>query len=220
MPIISTKNLTKTYGSLEVLRDVSLCIQAGDSVAIKGPSGSGKSTLLHILGTLDSPTSGSIQVADQDPAGLDDEALSKFRNERIGFVFQDAHLLPQFSVLENTLLPVRAFRGVHQADQEHATQLLERVGLSERASHLPSQLSGGERQRAAIARSLMMKPSVLLCDEPTGSLDTKTAEQILALLVEAGISDDRALVMITHSETVASQMQRRLVLREGQCFEA
>lgn len=220
MSLLSTHNLTKSFGHLEILRAISLSVEAGDAVAITGPSGSGKSTLLHILGTLDSPTSGRVEVAGTDPAGLSEEALARFRNEKIGFVFQDAYLLPQYSVRENVLLPVRAFARVDETVRARADELLTRVGLGERTDHLPGQLSGGERQRAAIARSLIMAPDVLLCDEPTGNLDGKTAETVTDTLLELAVSPERALVVITHSDALAERMSRHLTLRDGQCYAA
>jgi lipoprotein-releasing system ATP-binding protein len=219
MSILSLHDITKSFGPLEILKGVSFEIEAGDSVAITGPSGSGKSTLLHILGTLDTLGSGQLEIEGIDPAGLSEVDLAKFRNERIGFVFQDAYLLPQFSVIENTIMPVRAFESVTGADRERARGLLSEVGLGEREDHLPGQLSGGERQRAAIARSLVMNPRLLLCDEPTGNLDARTAEQIADTLLRSGAGDDRALVVTTHSETLAQRMSRRFELRDGQCFE-
>ena len=220
MRILEAKAIHKSFPPLEILNGVSLSVELGDSVAITGPSGSGKSTLLHILGTLDNPTSGALEIAGEDPFTLLDTEISKFRNRTVGFVFQDAHLLPQFSVMENVLLPVRAFRKVTDLDAARAKQLLSDVGLQDRVSHLPEQLSGGERQRTAIARSLIMAPRLLLCDEPTGNLDSTTAEQITEVLLTAGGGPDRALIVITHSEVLATRMSRHLVLRDGQCFEA
>lgn len=219
MSILSARDITKSFGPLDILKGISLAVEAGDSVAITGPSGSGKSTLLHILGTLDTLGSGQLEIEGIDPGALSEVDLSKFRNERIGFVFQDAYLLPQFSVIENTVMPVRAFGSVTEADREIARGLLSEVGLGEREDHLPGQLSGGERQRAAIARSLVMNPRLLLCDEPTGNLDARTAERIADTLLRSGAGDDRALVVITHSETLAQRMSRRFELRDGQCFE-
>lgn len=218
--LLTASALSKSFDALEILHNLSLEILPGTTTAITGPSGSGKSTLLHILGTLDTPTSGSVEIAGRNPFELPEAELAKFRNERIGFVFQDAYLLPQFSALENVLLPVRAFGKVDDAVRDRAIGLLETVGLGERTNHLPGQLSGGERQRAAIARSLVMAPGLLLCDEPTGSLDAATAERVTdALLVAAG-DGDRALVVITHSERLAERMERHLTLRDGQCFAA
>jgi lipoprotein-releasing system ATP-binding protein len=217
--LLSTNSISKSYGPLHILRDISLSVEAGDAIAITGPSGSGKSTLLHILGTLDDPTSGSLEICGQDPAGLTDVDLSKFRNETLGFVFQDAHLLPQFSVTENVLIPARAFGSITPDKVSRCEDLLKEVGLSDRSGHLPSQLSGGERQRAAIARALVMEPKLLLCDEPTGNLDSATAEQIANVLLAFGTASGRALIVITHSDTLAGRMSRQLTLRDGQCSE-
>ena len=219
MVLLKSTKLFKSYGSLEILKDISLEVNAGDSVAITGPSGSGKSTLLHILGTLDSPSSGSLEIQGQDPSTLSEKDLARFRNERVGFVFQDACLLPQFSVLENVLLPVRAFGRVTRDHTTRAHELLNNVGLSERTGHLPGQLSGGERQRAAIARSVVMGPQVLLCDEPTGNLDGRMADQIADTLLQTAATEERALVVITHSETLAQRMSRRFTLQDGLCLE-
>ncbi|MBS14746.1 MAG: ATP-binding protein [Gemmatimonadetes bacterium] len=217
--LLTTTNLTKSYHTLEILKGISLCVDRSDSVAITGPSGSGKSTLLHILGTLDTPTSGSLEIDGQDLSTLSESGLSRFRNETVGFVFQDAHLLPQFSVLENVLLPVRAFGRVDAAATEQAESLIASVGLAERMTHLPGQISGGERQRTAIARSLIMEPSLLLCDEPTGNLDGQIADTVLEVLLSSAVSEDRALIVITHSESLAASMSRRFTLKDGLCSE-
>ena len=217
--LLTTTNLTKSYHTLEILKGISLYVDRSDSVAITGPSGSGKSTLLHILGTLDTPTSGSLEIDGQDLSTLSESGLSRFRNETVGFVFQDAHLLPQFSVLENVLLPVRAFGRVDAAATEQAESLIASVGLAERMTHLPGQLSGGERQRTAIARSLIMEPSLLLCDEPTGNLDGQIADTVLEVLLSSAVSEDRALIVITHSESLAASMSRRFTLKDGLCSE-
>ncbi|HAA77061.1 TPA: ATP-binding protein [Candidatus Latescibacteria bacterium] len=217
--LLTTTNLTKSYHTLEILKGISLYVDRSDSVAITGPSGSGKSTLLHILGTLDTPTSGSLEIDGQDLSTLSESGLSRFRNETVGVVFQDAHLLPQFSVLENVLLPVRAFGRVDAAATEQAESLIASVGLAERMTHLPGQLSGGERQRTAIARSLIMEPSLLLCDEPTGNLDGQIADTVLEVLLSSAVSEDRALIVITHSESLAASMSRRFTLKDGLCSE-
>ena len=217
--LLTTTNLTKSYHTLEILKGISLHVDRADSVAITGPSGSGKSTLLHILGTLDTPTSGSLEIDGQDLSTLSESGLSRFRNETVGFVFQDAHLLPQFSVLENVLLPVRAFGRVDAAATEQAESLIASVGLAERMTHLPGQISGGERQRTAIARSLIMEPSLLLCDEPTGNLDGQIADTVLEVLLSSAVSEDRALIVITHSESLAASMSRRFTLKDGLCSE-
>lgn len=202
---------------LVVLRDVSLSLNAGESVSIVGPSGCGKSTLLHILGTLERPTSGTVKLDGQDPFELNAKRLAQFRNERIGFVFQDHHLLPQLSALENVLLPGLAKGSTTAAQSTRAFKLLDRVGLSDRKDHRPTEMSGGERQRVAIARALLMEPLLLLTDEPTGNLDQTTATEIADLLLEIAKSDDRAamLVLVTHSPELAQRLDKQVTLTNG-----
>ncbi len=209
-------------GPVQVLADVTLELAPGDAVAVVGPSGSGKSTLLHILGTLDSPSSGNLEIAGRNPFSLAEKDLARFRNRSIGFVFQDHHLLPQYSLLENVLLPTLAFPAESQGRDVagRARQLLERVGLSHRLDHRPAQLSGGERQRAAIARALIQQPGLLLCDEPTGNLDRASAEAVTDLLFELHEREGNILVAVTHSEELASRFPRRLEMRDGRCVEA
>jgi lipoprotein-releasing system ATP-binding protein len=187
-------------------------------VAITGPSGSGKSTLLHLIGTLDRPTSGRIEIDGKEPYGLPEPELARYRNETVGFVFQDHHLLPQYTVLENVLIPTLAFGGT-EADGARARELLRRVDLSDRLDHRPSQLSGGERQRVAVARALINRPGLLLCDEPTGSLDGKTAEAVSSLLFELHGEEGGILIVVTHSLELAGRFENRLELREGRCCE-
>lgn len=210
--------ITKSYRegdqALQVLAGVALELEGGDSLSIMGPSGSGKSTLLHIIGTLDRPSSGTLAIDGQDPFALDEKGLARFRNQAIGFVFQDHHLLPQYSVLENVLLPCFAFPG--GPDREpRARQLLEKVGLSARLEHRPAELSGGERQRVAIARALIQAPKLLLCDEPTGNLDGETAALITDLLLDLHREERNILVVVTHSEALAARCAKPMVLRAG-----
>jgi lipoprotein-releasing system ATP-binding protein len=200
---------------LVVLRGVSLSIQPGESLAIVGPSGSGKSTLLNILGTLDRPTSGSVTLDGVNPFDLNSTELAKFRSMRVGFIFQDHHLLPQCSALENVLLPKLAAGGVKKDDSSRAADLLEQVGLSGRVSHFPSELSGGERQRVAVARALMNRPPLVLCDEPTGNLDSKNAEAIGDLLRAVAAQSGAMLVVVTHSPALAEVFDRRLRMADG-----
>ena len=201
---------------LVVLREASLRLALGENAAILGPSGSGKSTLLHIIGALDKPTSGSVTLADQNPADLDEAQLAKFRNRHIGFVFQDHYLLPQLSVLENVLIPALA-EGTPAVDQvERAKQLLDRVGLSQRLDHRPAELSGGERQRVGIARALLLKPVLLLADEPTGNLDRSNATSVGQLLLEMQQHERNMLLVVTHSLDLAAMMSRRYELDDGQ----
>ncbi|QEL16962.1 ABC transporter ATP-binding protein [Limnoglobus roseus] len=219
MPLTVT-DLRKDYptrsGPLAVLAGVSLTLADGDAVAIMGPSGSGKSTLLHILGTLDRPTAGTVTLDGQDPFAFDDAGLAKFRNERIGFVFQDHHLLPQFNVLENVLIPtlVNPHRDA-VALEAAARQLLDRVGLGSRLDHRPAELSGGERQRVALARALVQKPKLVLADEPTGNLDRKNAHAVGELLLDLHRQQGTILIAVTHSAELAGVFPRRLEMNDG-----
>lgn len=197
-----------------VLRNVDLQVEAGESLSIVGPSGSGKSTLLHIIGTLDTPTSGTVLLDGQDLTKLDDEALAIVRNTQIGFIFQAHHLLPQCSVLENVLVPTLV-TGNAAASKDRAKQLLDRVGLSHRLTHRPAQLSGGEQQRVAVVRSLINKPKLLLADEPTGALDKQSAETLTQLLLELNKEEGVTLIAVTHALTLAEQMGRVMQLDNG-----
>jgi lipoprotein-releasing system ATP-binding protein len=200
---------------LVVLRGVSLDLRTGESLAIVGPSGSGKSTLLNILGTLDTPTEGTVTLAGVAPFRLGANELARFRAERIGFVFQDHHLLPQCTAVENVLLPKLAAGKVTREDTARANELLEHVGLTGRASHLPSELSGGERQRVAVARSLMNRPPLLLCDEPTGNLDSKNSVAVGELLKRVASESGAMLVVVTHSAALAEMFDRRARMSDG-----
>ena len=212
--MIKVSNLSKSYGSLQVLRNISFSFTDGVSVAITGPSGSGKSTLLHVIGTLEKPSSGRVEINNTDPFTLPEPELARYRNTVIGFVFQDHHLLPQYSVLENVLVPTFAFK--QQADvTQRAHELLKRVGLTHRISHRPGELSGGERQRVAIARALINQPDILLCDEPTGNLDTATSGTITDLLFELHGQDNNMLIVVTHNLELASRFQQHLQLVDG-----
>ena len=209
---LTVTSLSKSYGDLDILQDLSFSVDSGEALCVTGPSGCGKSTLLHIIGTLDQPSSGDVRIDDVDPFALSEPDLARFRNRTIGFVFQDAFLLPQYSVVENVLLPVRAFEKVSDDHRERARDLIERVGLSERADHKPGALSGGERQRAALARALIYSPAVLLCDEPTGSLDPRTAETVADLLFNLHASGEGVLVAVTHSALLSGRFERQLEL--------
>ena len=217
-------NVSKSFPTraepLVVLREVSLSLSAGENAAILGPSGSGKSTLLHILGALDSPTSGSVTLRGQNPFELDEPGLAKFRNHNLGFIFQDHHLLPQLTVLENVLIPALAEGRPSREQVQRAKDLIERVGLAERAEHRPAELSGGERQRAGVARALLLKPLLLLADEPTGNLDRTTATAIGNLLLSLQKEEQTILVVVTHSQELASLMQKRFQLDDGRLREA
>ena len=213
------KNLGREPRTVEVLRGVSLEMSEGQSLAITGPSGSGKSTLLHLIGTLDRPSSGTIEINDKTPFGMPEPQLAKFRNQMIGFIFQDHHLLPQYSVLENVLMPTMAFKRRNDHAEERAKDLLESVGLAHRLSHRPAELSGGECQRVAVARALINRPSLLLCDEPTGNLDHSTADTVASLLFELHQAEQNILIVVTHSLELAGRLGRRLELEEGTCVE-
>src|SRR3954470_21527639 len=202
--MLDVRDLSKDYptrsGPLPVLRGVTLALDRGDALAVMGPSGSGKSTLLHILGTLDRPTTGTVSLEGTDPFTLSEPALAAYRNRRIGFVFQDHHLLPQCSVLENVLIPTLVSKATKSNETEaYARQLLERVGLAGRLDHRPAELSGGERQRVAVARALVLKPTLLLADEPTGNLDRRTAQAVGQLLLDLHREERTILVVVTHS---------------------
>lgn len=219
MPDLVVQHVAKEYPTptepLVILRDVSLELSPGENVAIVGPSGSGKSTLLHLLGTLDHPTRGSIQLRGQDPFSLKEAELAKFRSDNIGFVFQEHHLLPQLTVTENVLVPALADGKPDAAMLARAKELIARVGLAKRAEHRPAELSGGERARVGVARALLRRPALLLADEPTGALDRTTAAAIGQLLLEMQAQEQTMLVVVTHSLELASKMQRRFELDAG-----
>jgi ABC-type lipoprotein export system ATPase subunit len=208
--------------SLTVLDDISLTVQSGESVAVIGPSGSGKSTLLNIIGTLDSPSAGSVTLAGREVSSLSEKDCAHVRNHDIGFVFQLHHLLPQCTVLENVLIPSLPAGDVAEKEKTHerARVLLERVGLADRMDYLPGILSGGERQRAAVVRALINKPGLLLADEPTGALDHSTAKELMELLVELNREEQVTLIMVTHAEEFAQSMQRIYKLCDARLQEA
>lgn len=201
---------------LVILRGICLTLSAGESAVIMGPSGSGKSTLLNILGTLEPPTSGRVTLDGTNPFDLPERELARFRNRRIGFIFQEHHLLPQCTVLENVLLPtLTEKRGGKGDNLDRARRLLDRVGLSDRLDHRPAELSGGERQRVAIARALINRPSLLLADEPTGNLDRSTAVTVADLLAEVHREEGAILIVVTHSDRLAERFGRRWELNDG-----
>jgi lipoprotein-releasing system ATP-binding protein len=219
MSSLRASHIAKTFPTpaedLVILDDIELELHAGENAAIVGPSGCGKSTLLQILGVLDKPTRGNVEIAGQDPFQLSENEQARFRNDKIGFVFQDHHLLPQWNVLENTLLPSMAQGRPDANMQQRAIQLLERVGLQHRMTHLPSQLSGGERERVAVARALLRKPLLVLADEPTGNLDEENAGRISQLLLEMPREENAILIVVTHSMELASKMQKCYELKRG-----
>ena len=216
--MLQVSGLSKLYetprGPLPVLDGISLSLAPGDAVSIMGPSGSGKSTLLSILGTLEPPTSGTVTLDGRDPFRLAERELAAFRNRHVGFVFQDHCLLPQCSVLENVLIPamVAPGGGDHRG---RARSLLEQVGLGERLEHRPPELSGGERQRAALARALILGPTLLLCDEPTGNLDRRSADAVAELLLDLHREQKTILVVVTHNRELAARLPRHLQLVDG-----
>lgn len=204
---------------MSILRDIDLSLSRGEALAVTGPSGSGKSTLLYLVGTLEAPTSGSVRILEQDPFTLGGTALARFRNSTVGFVFQDHCLLPQCTVLENVLIPTLAGSGAGDREEARARTLLERVGLSARVSHRPSELSGGERQRVAICRALINQPPLLLADEPTGNLDRHSAQGVGALLLEMAHEQNSLLIVVTHSSELAARFERHVDLVDGRFEE-
>ena len=223
MPIITTSQLTKIYGSgptaVTALDHVSLKIDPGEFVAIMGPSGCGKSTLLHLLGGLDQASEGSVSVDGHSLSDLDDDALTELRRRKMGFVFQFYNLIPVLTALENAALPV-TLDGVKPAEaQKRATEWLARFGLGDRLSHRPDQLSGGQQQRVAIARALVAEPQLVLADEPTGNLDTKSSDEIAGLLRQVSKEFGRAVIMVTHDPRIAAYADRIIFLKDGKVAE-
>ncbi len=214
------KEFDLEHDKVRVLDGVSFDAGYGETIVVTGPSGSGKSTLLHILGALEPPTSGSVQIDARSPFDWPEKEVARFRNQTIGFVFQEHHLLPQYSVMENVLLPTMAASATSTGKAERARELLDRVGLSHRVEYRPGQLSGGERQRVAIARALINQPRILLCDEPMGSLDTTTAGQVSDVLFDLHEREGMLMLVVTHSLELAARFPRHLRLKEGRCFEA
>ena len=217
--MIELLNITKTYRmgeeTIHALSGIDLTIAEGEFVALIGPSGSGKSTLLHIIGGLDSPTSGKVTIAGQDLSKASDKELSRYRNQSVGFVFQTFNLHPTYTALENVALPLIFSRMPRPKRLELAREALETVGLAERASHHPNQLSGGERQRVSIARALVVQPKLILADEPTGNLDSKTGARIIELLARLNREKGLTLLLVTHDLDIASNAPRTLFLRDG-----
>ena len=216
--LIDLRNINKTYRNgdqeLKVLKNINLKVEEGEFVAIMGPSGSGKSTLMNIIGMLDRPSTGEYFLGNEDVANLGDKKLAKVRNNQIGFVFQQFFLLSKLNALQNVELPL-IYAGVSQGSRKNlAKQYLEKVDLGTRMTHLPSELSGGQKQRVAIARALVNNPSIILADEPTGALDTKTGEQIMELLTELN-AEGKAIIMVTHEPEIAAYAKRQIVIRDG-----
>jgi ABC-type lipoprotein export system ATPase subunit len=224
-PLLTLSNVTKNYSAndqiVKVLAGITLTVNSGESLAIVGPSGCGKSTLLNIVGTLDQPTSGRVELAGQDLTRLDEVALAGVRNREIGFVFQSHHLMPQCTVLENVLVPTLPLTDASLKDSapDRARQLLEKVGLTGRLGYRPGQLSGGERQRVAVVRALINRPRLLLADEPTGALDRGSAENLGDLLVRMNVDEGVSLIVVTHALDLAKRLQRLFELRDGALHE-
>ena len=222
-PTLSVCQLAKDYvtadGTLSIWKSLDLTMQRGEALAITGPSGSGKSTLLYMLGALDSPTAGRIQLEGCDPFQLNAAQQAEFRNRQIGFIFQDHHLLPQCNVLENVLIPTLPGAGATPESEARARELLGRVGLAERMGHRPAQLSGGERQRVAVCRALINRPALLLADEPTGNLDRSTAEAVGSLLLDLNREQNTLLICVTHSIELAHRFPRHCELQDGRLVD-
>ena len=214
--MIKASNIRKSFGSLEVLKGLSLEVSKGEVVAIVGASGAGKTTLLQILGTLSSADSGTLTIDGKEVTSLGDKALSRFRNEHIGFVFQFHHLLPEFTALENVCIPAFIAHRKRDEVEVKARELLEMMGLGERLEHKPSQLSGGEQQRVAIARALINNPSVLLADEPSGNLDTRNRDEIHRLFFELRDKLGQTIIIVTHDEGLASMADRKITMSDGE----
>ena len=213
--MIDIKNITKSFGSLQVLKGIDLHIDRGEVVSIVGPSGAGKTTLLQILGTLDRPDAGTVYIDSVDVTTLSNKKLADFRNRHIGFVFQFHQLLPEFTALENIMIPAYIAGTSQKAAKERAQELLSFMGLSDRAHHKPSELSGGEKQRIAVARALVNNPAVILADEPSGSLDTKNKEELHQLFFDLRDKFGQTFVIVTHDEGLASITDRTIHMRDG-----
>ena len=213
--MIKASEIHKSYGTLEVLKGVSLEVARGEVVSVVGPSGAGKTTLLQIIGTLSSPDSGTLVIDGERIAGRDDARMSDFRNRRIGFVFQFHHLLPEFTALENVMMPALIARRDRAEAEREAAALLRMMNLVQRSSHKPAALSGGEQQRVAIARALINRPALLLADEPSGNLDSKNREEIHALFFRLRDELGQTTVIVTHDDSLASMADRKITMRDG-----
>jgi lipoprotein-releasing system ATP-binding protein len=213
--MIDIKNITKSFGSLQVLKGIDLHIDKGEVVSIVGPSGAGKTTLLQIIGTLDKPNTGSVCVDGIDTTTLSQNALADFRNRHLGFVFQFHQLLPEFTAIENIMIPAYIAGTSNKAAKERAKELLQFMGLTDRANHKPNELSGGEKQRVAVARALVNSPAVILADEPSGSLDTKNKEELHQLFFDLRDKFGQTFVIVTHDEQLATITDRTIHMRDG-----
>ena len=213
--MITLRNITKSFGSLQVLKGIDLQIEKGEVVSIVGPSGAGKTTLLQIMGTLDTPDTGSVLICDTDVTQLSQKEMARFRNQHLGFVFQFHQLLPEFTALENVMIPALIANRSQKETKERAKELLDFLGLSDRAEHKPNELSGGEKQRVAVARALMNKPSVILADEPSGSLDSKNKAELHQLFFDLRDQLGQTFVIVTHDEALALLTDRTIYLKDG-----
>ncbi len=213
--MITLNNITKSFGSLQVLKGIDLQIEKGEVVSIVGPSGAGKTTLLQIMGTLDKPDTGSVRIDDTDVTRLSEKEMARFRNQHLGFVFQFHQLLPEFTALENVMIPALIANRSQKETRTRAQELLQFLGLAERADHKPNELSGGEKQRVAVARALMNKPSVILADEPSGSLDSKNKDELHQLFFDLRNQLGQTFVIVTHDEGLASLTDRTIHLKDG-----
>ena len=220
MSILEARNLTKYYGEgdtlVKALDGVSLSVERGEFVSIIGTSGSGKSTLLHMLGGLDNPTSGTVIIDDKDISGLKGDELCIFRRRKIGFIFQSFNLVPSITVYDNIILPIQL--DGKQVDKDHIDNVIETLGIESKKNVLPSKLSGGQQQRVAIARALASKPAIILADEPTGNLDSKTSQDVLGLLKTTGKKYNQTIVMITHNDEIAQMADRTIRIEDGHIF--
>lgn len=213
--MITLQNITKSFGSLQVLKGIDLTIGKGEVVSIVGPSGAGKTTLLQIMGTLDTPDTGTITIDGTDVTRLKDKELAKFRNQQLGFVFQFHQLLPEFTALENICIPALIAGQSKKQAKERAQELLDYLGLTDRASHKPAELSGGERQRVAVARALINNPSIILADEPSGSLDSKNKEELHQLFFDLRDKFGQTFIIVTHDETLSQITDRTIYIKDG-----
>jgi lipoprotein-releasing system ATP-binding protein len=213
--LLEAQNLTKSYGQLCVLNDVSLAVETGQVISIVGPSGAGKSTLLHILGTLDKPDKGTVKLEGVSVFGQSDKQLPKYRNQNIGFIFQFHHLLPEFTALENVCIPAFIAGQSTATAEKRAKELLERLKLSHRIQHKPGELSGGEQQRVAVARALMMQPKLILADEPSGNLDTENAHALHQLFFDLRTEFNQTFIIVTHNDDLANMADRKIVMKDG-----
>lgn len=213
--MLVARNLTKNYSNLPVLKGVDVSVSKGEIVTIVGSSGAGKSTLLHLLGTLDTPSSGEVWLRDTNLTALKGNALADFRNRHIGFIFQFHHLLPEFTAFENVCIPGYIAGAPNDKVQKRAQELLETLGLKERAGHKPNQLSGGEQQRVAVARALINAPDIVMADEPTGNLDSKNARDLHQLFLELRDKMNQTFIIVTHNEELAPLSDRQLVMKDG-----